>query len=74
MFIVNKCLWYFIEREKSTEYTFKPSEKAEKTADKENAQSTLSAVHTETKGEVTLDSKTGKIGSHISFILHSGIS
>ncbi|CAB4022126.1 Hypothetical predicted protein, partial [Paramuricea clavata] len=46
------------EREKSTEYTFKPSEKAEKTADKENAQSTLSTVHTETKGEVTLDSKT----------------
>ena len=38
----------------------KPNEKDEETADKDNTQRIHSAVPTETKGEVTLDSKTGK--------------
>ncbi len=60
---IYKFLWYFLEHEKSAEFA-KSSEKDEKMAEKENAQSTLSAVPTETKGEVTLDSKTGKINCH----------
>lgn len=38
----------------------KTNEKDEETADKDSAQRILSPVHTETKGEVTIDSKTGK--------------
>jgi hypothetical protein len=43
------------------------NEKKENTAENEKVQSTVSAVPTETKGEVTLDSKTGNIITGVTF-------
>lgn len=52
--------WYFVEPENTEAEPTKPNEKDEETADKDSTQRIHSAVPTETKGEVTLDSKTGK--------------
>ena len=60
--ILISTLYYFIESEKIEEFA-KSNENDEKTPDEENIQSSVSAVRTETKGEVTLDSKTGNINT-----------
>ena len=62
-----KCmsLWLFIEPEKTLLEPTSTNEKDEETVDKDSTQRILSAVHTETKGEVTIDSKTGKNNTKI---------
>lgn len=59
MFVTERAYVDFLEHEKNAE-SVKPIDKDEKTPDEEqNHASNGSTTKTETKGEVTLDSKTG---------------